>query len=169
MFGRRDKKLGGTRFQLREKMWSIGDDSWILDGDGEKIFKVDGKALRMRRTLIIESRNGAELYKVQERKLHIKDTMTIENADGAKAATVKEKLISPIRHRMEADLADGRELKITGNFLEHEYEIEHDGTLVAQVSKKWIRVRETYGIEIMPGYDDALILAIAVCIDAMQD
>ena len=148
-------------------MWSIGDDSWILDEHGERIFKVNGKALRIRRTLVIEPRGGGELYKIQERKLHIKDTMVIETPDGATAATVKEKLISPIRHRMEAELADGTELEITGNILDHEYEIKDGRQLVATVSKRWIRVRDTYGIEILPGRDQALLLAIAVCLDSM--
>jgi uncharacterized protein YxjI len=51
--------------------------------------------------------------------------------------------------------------------VDHEYEIERDGNTVATVSKKWVRVRDTYGVEIAPGQDDALILAIAVCLDAM--
>ena len=38
---------------------------------------------------------------------------------------------------------------------------------MATVSMKWFRVRDTYGVEIAPGQDDALILAIAVCLDAM--
>ncbi len=166
MFGRKDSH-DGARFQLKEKLWSIGDDSWILDEHGERIFKVNGKALRIRRTLVIEPRDGGELYKIQERKLHIKDTMVIETPDGATAATVKEKLISPIRHRMEAELADGTELEITGNILDHEYEIKDGRQLVATVSKRWIRVRDTYGIEILPGRDQALLLAIAVCLDSM--
>lgn len=77
MFRRKDAPAG-ARFQLKEKIFSIGDDSWILDGDGDRIFKVNGKALRIRRTLVIEPRGGGELYKIQERKLHIKDTMVIE-------------------------------------------------------------------------------------------
>lgn len=77
MFRRKDAPAG-ARFQLEEKIFSIGDDSWILDGDGDRIFKVNGKALRIRRTLVIEPRGGGELYKIQERKLHIKDTMVIE-------------------------------------------------------------------------------------------
>lgn len=166
MFGRKDS-YDGTRFQLKEKLWSIGDDSWILDEHGDRIFKVNGKALRIRRTLVIEPRDGGELYKIQERKLRIKDTMVIETPEGATAATVKEKLISPIRHRLEAELADGTELEITGNILDHEYEIKNGKQQVAKVSKKWIRVRDTYGIEIMPGHDQALILAIAVCLDSM--
>ncbi len=168
MFGRKDRQEG-ARFQLKEKLWSIGDDSWILDEHGDRIFKVNGKALRIRRTLVIEPRDGGELYKIQERKLRIKDTMVIETPDGATAATVKEKLISPIRHRLEAELADGTELEITGNILDHEYEITNGKQDVAKVSKRWIRVRDTYGIEIMPGHDQALILAIAVCLDSMVD
>jgi uncharacterized protein YxjI len=35
------------------------------------------------------------------------------------------------------------------------------------VSKRWFRVRDTYGIEIDAEQDDALILAITVCIDQM--
>ena len=41
------------------------------------------------------------------------------------------------------------------------------GDRVAEVSKRWFRIRDTYGIEIAPGQDDALILAVTVCIDQM--
>ncbi len=166
MFGRKNSPQG-TRFQLKEKLWSIGDDSWILDADGERIFKVNGKALRIRRTLVIESRGGGELYKIQERKLHVKDTMAIETPGGERVATVKEKLISPIRHRMLVELAESGDLEVTGNILDHEYEIKRGKQDVAKVSKKWIRVRDTYGIDILPGNDEALILAVAVCLDSM--
>jgi len=40
---------------------------------------------------------------------------------------------------------------------------------VAEVSKRWFRVRDTYGIEVSPGEDDALILAVAVCLERMSD
>ena len=54
-----------------------------------------------------------------------------------------------------------------GNVLDHEYEIEEDGRKVAEVSKNWFRVRDTYGVEIDPGQNDILVLAVAVAIDAM--
>ena len=34
-----------TRFQMREDMFSIGDDFWIEDDSGQRIFKVDNKKL----------------------------------------------------------------------------------------------------------------------------
>jgi uncharacterized protein YxjI len=66
-----------------------------------------------------------------------------------------------------ANVDGGPDLGAHGNLVDHEYEIERDGDTVATVSMKWFRVRDTYGVEIAPGQDDALILAIAVCLDAM--
>ena len=51
--------------------------------------------------------------------------------------------------------------------VDHKYEIEADGTKVAEISMRWVRVRDTYGIEIAPGQDDVVVLAVAV--DAMAD
>ena len=41
---------GGSaaRFQMRQKLLSLGDDYWIEDEYGDRVFKVDGKALRLR-------------------------------------------------------------------------------------------------------------------------
>ena len=164
---RRRHDIGGTRYQMREKLFAIGDDYWIETGDGARAFKVNGKALRFRQTFVIESPSGEELLKIQEKKLHIRDTMKIER-DGDTVATVKKALITPLRDRFDIEVEGGGELKAKGNIVDHEYEIERDGEKVAQVSKRWFRVRDTYGIEVAPGENDALILAATVCIDEMS-
>ena len=66
------------------------------------------------------------------------------------------------------EVENGPDMDAKGNLVDHEYEIERDGDTVAEVSKKWFRVRDTYGVEIAPGEDEALVLAITVCIDAMS-
>ena len=165
---RRHEDLGGNRYRMHEKLFSIGDDMWIENEEGERVFKVNGKALRVRQTFVLEDPSGAELLKIQEKKLNIRDTMRIERG-GEEAASVKKKLISPLRDRFTVDLAGGGELNAKGNILDHEYTIEHDGEKVAEVSKRWFRIRDTYGVEIAAGNDDALILAIAVCIDEMEE
>jgi uncharacterized protein YxjI len=152
------------RYQMRERLLSVGDDYWIEDESGERAFKVDGKAVRLRETFVLEDAAGQELAKIQERKLRVRDTMRIERATGS--ATVHKALIG-LRDRFQIDVDDGPDLRAHGNLVDHEYSIEQDGEQVASVSKKWFRVREAYGVEIEPGQDDALILAITVCIDAM--
>ena len=80
---------------------------------------------------------------------------------------VKKALITPLRERMSVDVDGGPDLEVKGNIVDHEYTIEGDGGKVAEVSKRWFRVRDTYGIEIAAGENDALILAATVCIDEM--
>jgi uncharacterized protein YxjI len=157
---------GGTKYQMREKVFAIGDDFWIENDDGDRAFKVDGKALRIRDTFVLEDTSGAELFAIQEKKLHVRDTMEIERG-GHTVATVKKALVSPLRDRFSIDVEDGKDMEAKGNVVDHEYKIERDGDQVAEVSKRWFRVRDTYGIEVVPGQDDALILAVTVCIDQM--
>ena len=166
--GLRDRIRGDApdvhRYQMREKLLSIGDDYWIENESGQRAYKVDGKAVRIRDTFVLEDAAGQEVAKIQERKLSIRDTMKIERAGGD--ATVHKALIG-LRDRFKIEVDGGADLNAHGNILDHEYEIECDGNEVASVSKKWFRIRDTYGVEIQPGQDDALILAITVCVDAL--
>ena len=163
---RRHRDAGGTRYRMRERLLAIGDDFWIDTDDDRHAFKVNGKALRIRSTFILEDPEGGELFTIREKKLRVRDTMEIERG-GETIATVKKALVSPLRDRFAIDLENGGELSAKGNVVDHEYEIERDGHKIAEISKRWFRVRDTYGIEIVPGEDDALILAAAVCIDEM--
>lgn len=151
---------------MRERMLSIGDDFWIENDAGDRVFKVDGKALRIRQTLAFEDMDGNELLRIQERKLRVRDTMAIER-DGEAVATVRKAIVGPFRERFKAEFAGGGEYEVKGNIVDHEYEFERDGREVATVSKRWFRVRDSYGVEIAPGEDDVLVLAIAVAIDQM--
>ncbi len=155
----------GTRYTMREKMFSIGDDFWI-ERDGERAFKVDGKALRIRDTFVLESPSGEELYTIQERKLSVRDKMAIER-DGKTVATIKKALITPLRERYSIHVEGGEDMEAKGNIVDHEFEIKRGGDKVAEISKRWFRVRDTYGVEVAPDQNDALILACTVCIDQM--
>ena len=159
---------GAIRYQMREKLVSIGDDFWIENQHGEKTYKIDGKALRVRDTLKFEDRQGRELAKIQEKKVRVKDTMKIEGPSGETLATVKKALITPVRDRWTIKVEGGPDLEIQGNILDHEYKIEDGRTKVAEISRKWFRVRDTYGVEIAPGQNEILILAATVAVDMMR-
>jgi len=163
---RHDEVPDGRRFMMREKLASIGDDSWIEDEQGQRLYKVDGKALRVRDTFILEDLQGHEVAKIQERKLRVRDTMEVER-DGQTLATVHKALVG-LRDRFHIEVEGGPELKAHGNVLDHEYEIERDGETVAHVSKHWFRIRDTYGVEVRGGEDEALLLALTVALDEMS-
>ena len=148
---------------MREKLLAIGDDYWIENERGERAFKVNGKAVRLRQTFVLEDASGGEMARIQERKLSIRDKIAIERGGGT-VATVHKALIG-IRDRFAIDVEPGPDMKAHGNSVDHEYEIERDGDTVAKISKKWFRVRESYGVDIAAGQDTPLILAIRVAID----
>ena len=51
--------------------------------------------------------------------------------------------------------------------LAHEYRIGDGKHKAAKVSKKWFRIRDSYGVQIEPNQNEAVILAVTVAIDAM--
>jgi len=158
---------GAERYQMRQKLVSFGDDFWIENDRGERVYKVNGKMMRVRGTLEFENTEGKVKAQIQERMLRAKDSMAIENGKGDKVAEVKRALITPIRERWVVKIADGPDLEVQGDLLAHEYRIGDGKHKAAKVSKKWFRIRDTYGVQIEPNQDDAMILAVTVAIDAM--
>jgi uncharacterized protein YxjI len=154
----------GNRYRMVEKLVSFGDDFIIQNDYGERVFKVDGKALRVRDTLVFRDMQGNEVCKIQQRIALIRDSMEIGGPDSQRLAMVHKAMITPIRDRYVVKVGDGPDLEIQGNILDHEYRIGN----VATVSKKWFRVRDSYGVEIAPGQNDLLLLAATVCIDQMS-
>jgi uncharacterized protein YxjI len=163
-FGR---KGTANRYQMRQKLIAFGDDFYIENEAGQRVFKVDGKVLRVRDTLKFKDMRGNVLCQIQERMLRIKDVMAIEDGQGNKIAEVKKALITPLRDRWTVKIRDGADLDVQGNILDHEYEIKEGRRKVAEVSKKWFRVRDTYGVEVAPDQEDAVILAVTVALDNM--
>ena len=94
--------------------------------------------------------------------------MKIEDAKGHDVAVVKKAMITPLRERFSVEVEDGPDLDVTGNIVDHEYVIDDGRQTVATVSKKWFRIADTYGIEVAPGQDAVLILAVAAAVDAMS-
>ena len=155
------------RYQMRQKLVAFGDDFHIEDEQGQKVFKVDGKVLRVRDTLVFKDMQGNKLAQIQEQLLRVKDTMKIEGPDGKTLATIKKALITPVRDRWTVKIKGGPNLDVQGNILDHEYRIGEGRQKVGEVSKKWFRLRDTYGVEVAEGQDDVLILAVTVAIDIM--
>ena len=151
-----------NRYQLREDLISNGDDFWIENENGQRVFRVDGKVLRISKTYAFLDMAGNTLCRIKERLLTIKDTMEIEDAEGQEMAVIRKALISPLRDRWNVKVRNGPDLDVQGNILDHEYTISQGRQRIAEVSKKWFRLTDTYGVEIADNQNDILILATVV-------
>ncbi|MFE8954125.1 LURP-one-related/scramblase family protein [Streptomyces althioticus] len=153
------------RLLVRDRVLGIGDDYWIEDDRGNKVFLVDGKAMRLRDTFELKDAQGHVLIDIHKKMLALRDTMVIER-DGEPLATVRRKRLSLLRNHYRVSLADGStELDVSGRILDREFAVEYDGELLAVISRRMLTLRDTYGVDIVrDDADPALLIAVAVCV-----
>ncbi|HEY9368757.1 LURP-one-related/scramblase family protein [Streptomyces sp.] len=157
------------KYFVRDKIFAIGDDYWIEDEQGRHAFLVDGKALRLRDTLELKDPSGQVLIVLREKMFSLRDTMTIER-DDRPLASVRRKRLSLLRNHFRVTLVDGTVLDVSGRILDREFTVEYDGELLAHISRQWLRVRDTYAVNVVrEDADAALLIAVAVCVIRMAE
>lgn len=152
------------RFVMRQKLLCFGDDFQIKDAEGRERYYVDGKALSFGDKLSFQDMAGNELAFIRQKLLAWGPTYQIY-CDGDLAAVVKKHLFTLFRCKFTVDVPGPDDLEAQGSFMDMEYTFERGGRTVAEVSKKWFSIRDTYGVDIDRGEDEVLILASAVVID----
>jgi uncharacterized protein YxjI len=158
----------GMRYLVRQRILSFAASFWITDEDGNEVFHVDGQALQLRKTFELTDRSGAVVAMIRQQLFRLRGTMDIER-DGAVIATVRRANFSPFRHRYDVTLADGTVWSAAGNFADMSWELAAPDRVVGRISRQWFNVRDTYGVEVEPGEDPSLVIAIAVCIDRLRE
>lgn len=152
------------RYLMRQKLLSFGDDYTIKNERGENVYFVDGRAFSIGDKLSFEDMDGNELAFIRQRLLTIGKTYEIER--GGHMTVVHKHLFTVFSCRFSIDVPGPNDLEAKGNLSDHEYEIrDANGAVVAEVSKRWFRFSDTYGVEVASGQDDVLLLATAVVID----
>lgn len=169
---RREARAGGQAgpvvFRMKAKLMDLGDDFWVETTDGRTVYQVDGKAMRFREAFTIRDAGGEVVARMQERVARVRDTMTIDRP-GRPAATIAKAKVAPLRERFVVTAEDVGTIEVKGDVVDHEYTFEVDGQAVAEVSKRWMTVRDTFGVQVEPGADAVLVLAATAAIDAMGD
>ncbi|MEA2629702.1 MAG: hypothetical protein QOJ10_2162 [Chloroflexota bacterium] len=157
-----------SRYKLQRKLFSIGEDFWIENEQGEQTYKVDGKAFSLRETFVLEDNNGSELLTIESKLLAVRPTMKILRG-GKLYATVTKKLLTFLHQHYTIQVEDGATYDAEGNITSHEYEVKTNGTAVAHISKDWFSIQDSYGVAVAPGQDPVFILAAAICIDEIAE
>ena len=152
------------RYRMRQKLFSLGDDFVIQDDRGNDRFYVDGKMISIGNKLSFQDMKGNELAYIRQKLLSWGPSYVVEFPGGG-SATVKKHLFTLFRCAFTVDIPGPDDLEATGNLMDHDYRFERHGRTVAEVSKKWFTLRDTYGVDIADGENDVLILASTVVID----
>ena len=158
---------GGTRFTIREKLLSIGQDFVIRDEAGAVAYKVDGKLLSIGDKLTMLDSAGAEVARIEQKMLSLVKAYRVKKG-GEVVATVKKRPFTLVRDRFTIDVPGPDDLEVTGSLLDHDYTISRGRSTVATVSKKWLSVTDSYGVEVAAGEDPVLLLAAVIVVDLVM-
>src|SRR4051794_4023753 len=157
-----------VRYVITERFFRLGEDSDIMDESGHPVFHVDGKVLTLHDRLVIQDQTGREVASVHRKLIALRPTYQI-SIGGHDAAQVRKHFFTPFRDRFTIDVPGPDDLEMTGSLLDHDFTIRRGNRTVATVSKAWLTIRETYGVEIADGEDDLLILASVLALDLAED
>jgi uncharacterized protein YxjI len=152
------------RYVMKQKLLSWGEDFSIKDETGRECFYVDGKVFSLGDKLAFLDMQGTELARIEQKLLSFKKTYNIVR-NGRNVATVTKKVFTFFRDAFDVEDEAAGDLDAQGDFLDREYRFTRDGRTVATVSKHFFAWTDTYGVDIVEGEDDVLILACVVVID----
>jgi uncharacterized protein YxjI len=156
------------RYLIRQRLFAFKDDFWVTDDQGDRVFFINAKLLSLHQTLSLEDLSGQSLASIEHKLLTLTDAIDVKR-DGAVIATVHKAVFSPLHHKAYIDLhGENRRLEAIGNFLNKDFEIRDGHRVLAQVSRNWFQIQDAYGLEVAPDQDDALFIAIAVCLDEIH-
>jgi len=171
---------------LREKIFSFsGDDFSIKDANNVEYFKCKGKAFNIRDKKILYDLYQKPILNIQHKILTLKRNIKIYAEDKTEKiyATINKKSFISVKkfivefYNQATEKTEYLDLKCDffsytcGIFYGHEKE---GAPMVAKVTKNFdcklvFTSQENYYLQIAPGVDAALMVAIAICFDEYKN
>ncbi len=150
-------------FRIKEKFWSLGNDFYINDAEGDPRYFVDGKAFSWGDKLSFQDMDRQELAFISQKMLSWKPRYQIIIDGQVFAEVIKE--WTWFKKRFTLDVPGPNDYSIDGSFWEHEFTFTRSGRTVATVSKKYWSWTDSYGVNIVDGEDEVAILCACIVID----
>ncbi|CAF4284752.1 unnamed protein product, partial [Rotaria sordida] len=130
--------MPARRYQIREKIFSLGDNFKIKNEMGQDVYKVRSKLFSIGDKLVLEDMAGNGLIKVQQELLHLHPTFNILSArsgDSDHPLAVIKKKFSFLHQKFKIDSAYGQYSLEGLDIFAHAFTLTKDGRTVAIVSK----------------------------------
>jgi uncharacterized protein YxjI len=156
------------RYQVREKIFRLGEDNDILNEAGQPALQVDGKVLSLHGLMIVNDLAGTEVGRVSRKLVALRATYEITLAGGV-TAEVHQRFTGPFHPKWNLSVSGGAEMEIGGNFAGHDFTITENGQPIATISKAWISLADSYGVDVVTGQNDLLLLCSVLALEAEQD
>ncbi len=153
---------------IKNKMFSIKGSSTVKDENEVDRFTVKGAVFSLRRKKSLYDMDGNLLYVVKNKLIRwFMNSCYIYDADGHKIARIKQKFKLFKKEFTLKGYAD--EIEIKGDFIQHCLEIFKNGEKIGEVGKKFVSLVDRFRLDCYKEEDAALLVALVIAIDNIND
>ncbi|MBV8195968.1 MAG: LURP-one-related family protein [Candidatus Dormibacteraeota bacterium] len=154
------------RYTIREKFFRVGEDNDINDESGAPVYRVDGKALSLRNLMLVSDMQGNEVARVHRKLVSMLPRYEIDLA-GVGTAVLHRKF-SVLHQTWSLTVPGQDDMQLSGNLLQHDFTVQRGPAVVATVSRAWVSLTATYGVDVAPGENDLLVLCVVLALEAEE-
>lgn len=165
-------------YAVAKKKLSVSKGDWnITDQAGHSAFKVDGRIASMRDKRFLRDAAGNVILSMKKKLITMHDTWEILTGNGDQViATCKKSSVVQFKTSMDVMLASSTtgkhtpDYQVKGDFFDRNLTVFRGAEQAALVTRQItfttvILDKDTFGVTIFPGVDQALVLALIVIMD----
>ena len=151
------------QFQIKQRVFSLGDTYDITDAQGDPVYQVRGAAFSFGNQLDLLDAQGSEVAHIQQKVFSMSSQYDISQ-NGTDVLTFRQDGWHPFHPQYVVD-GPGGSYTMAGDWQSWEYTISTNEQQVAQISKQWAWGNDTYGVQIADGADVPALLCLAIVMD----
>lgn len=154
-----------TSYSLKQKLVSLGSNFTIRDAEGRALYEIRGEFPILYDKLAFRDTAGNELVSIEQKVVNWLGMYEIRR-DGELLADVKRDFLAFFRRRRFTIKTGGtNDLEAIGDFFDLEYVVKRGDQDIARMTKQWLRLSDTWGLEIDDKEQDhVFLLAVMVVI-----
>ncbi len=154
------------RFLIQQKYFSIRDGFYVRDETGRNAYYVRGKIFTFGKQLSLSDSSGREILFIKQRLFRLLATYDILQ-NGVQIARIKRKFPGLFIKRYKIISDTFGDMKIKGNIVAWNFSIiDANDQKVAAISKKILRIRDTYTVDVYDRNIEPLVIGVSVILDA---
>lgn len=154
-----------ARYRLPQNALAVAGTVLVKNDWGEPAFEIDGGTQATEDLVRVRDLRGAAACHIWGSALHSDEPIEIVDAEASILATVTRVEVSPVRDRFFVQLESGTIWTVEGQVASHEYRVHGPSGEIAEVSRRWFRARQSYGVQVAAGQPDLMVLTVALCLD----
>ena len=160
--------LEANDFVMKKKILSLREHYDFEDLSGSKLGEADGNFFQIPAKFAVLDTHGLELMHLEGKVFSFRNQFTINSSTGEELGTMKKKIVKLIGEEFWLEKGGVEFMRIYGNFTEHDYKMEVNGAPVASVHKKWVSVRDQFGVSITGDVDHRVVIGAIIVIEHVE-